>query len=195
MMSTLPNPVSIAADNEKLAALLRESSARLLASFADVAEKDCRTSPAEDAWSVLDCVEHIAAAETLMLNLLQGQRRPRAADAPNREQIFLERMGSRNKKAESPESGRPTGRFPTLADARRQFELSRAAAIRFAEQNTEDLRATEVTHPHPLVGDVSAYEMLIIMAKHAERHALQIEEIKANLGLRTAQLTSQISHG
>jgi hypothetical protein len=32
--------------------------------------------------------------------------------------------------------------------------------------------------PHPIFGDVSAYEMLIIMAKHAERHALQIEEIR-----------------
>jgi DinB superfamily len=178
-MSIAPNPVSVAADNDKLAALLRESRVRFLASFADVAEEDCRFRPSEGAWSVLDCVEHIAAAETLMLTLLQGQRRPRATDAPNREKIFLERMGVRTSKAESPESGRPTGRFPTLADARRQFELSRAAAIRFAEQNTEDLRSTEVTHPHPLVGDVSAYEMLIIMAKHAERHALQIEEIRS----------------
>jgi uncharacterized damage-inducible protein DinB len=194
-MSTLPNPVAIAADNQKLAALLRASRTRFLSSFADVAEQDCRTSAEEGAWSVLDCVEHIAAAERLMLKLLQEQRRPRASDAPNREQIFLERMGARTRKVESPESGRPRGRFPSLAEARDQFELSRAAAIRFAEQNTEDFRATEVTHPHPLVGDVSAYEMLIIIAKHAERHALQIEEIKTTLGLRTAQLNAQISHG
>jgi hypothetical protein len=30
---------------------------------------------------------------------------------------------------------------------------------------------------------VSPFEMLIIMAKHAERHALQIEEIRKNLKL------------
>lgn len=177
-MSALPNPVSIAADNERLAALLRGSRERFLASFADVTEENCRCRPTEECWSVLDCVEHIAAAETLMLGLLKTSRRPRAANAPNREQVFLERMGRRERKVESPESGRPRGRFPSLEAARKQFELSRAGAIRFAEQNTEDLQATEVTHPHPLVGTVSAYEMLIIMAKHAERHALQIEEIK-----------------
>lgn len=194
-MSTLPNPVSIAADNQKLAALLWESRARFLGSFADVDEEDCRTSPAEGAWSILDCVEHIAAAETVMLQRLQNERRPRSKDLLNREQIFLERMGTRARKVDSPESGRPRGRFASLEEARNRFELSRAAAIHFAEQNTEDLRATEVTHPHPLVGDVSAYEMLIIMAKHAERHALQIEEIKTTLGLRTAQITEPISHG
>ena len=177
-MNALPNPASIAAENERLAALLRESRERFLASFADVTEENCRCRPTEECWSVLDCVEHIAAAETLMLGLLKTQRRPRPADAPNREQAFLERMGTRLRKVESPESGRPNGRFATLDAAREKFENSRTGAIHFAEQNTEDLRVTEVTHPHPLVGDVSAYEMLIIMAKHAERHALQIDEIK-----------------
>ena len=177
-MNALPNTLSLAADNQWLAALLRESCERFLASFADVAEDNCRCRPADGCWSILDCVEHIAAAESLMLKLLQGPRSPRPADAPNREQAFLDRMGTRLRKAEAPESGRPTGRFATLEAARKQFEDSRADAIRFAEQNTEDLRATEVTHPHPLMGNVSACEMLIVMAKHAERHALQIEEIK-----------------
>jgi hypothetical protein len=35
-----------------------------------------------------------------------------------------------------------------------------------------------------MFGDVSAYEMVIIIAKHAERHALQIEEIRNALSLR-----------
>jgi hypothetical protein len=65
-----------------------------------------------------------------------------------------------------------------LDAARKKFEDVRGASIRFAEENTEDLRATEVMHPHPLVGVVSSYEMLIIIARHADRHALQIEEIK-----------------
>jgi uncharacterized damage-inducible protein DinB len=177
-MSALPNPVSIAAENARLVALLHESRERFLASFADIAEKDCRRCPAEASWSVMDCVEHIVGAETLMLKRLQSERTPRPAGAPNREQIFLEHMSSRKRKVESPESGRPAGRFPSLDAARKKFEDVRAATIRFAEENTDDLRATEVTHPHPLVGVVSSYEMLIIIAKHAERHALQIEETK-----------------
>jgi hypothetical protein len=178
-MNALPNTMPTSdAEKKKLLALLRQSRERFLSSFSDVAEENCRCRPAEGCWSVLDCVEHIAVAETLMVGLLNAPRRPRPADAPNREQIFLERLGKRDRKLEAPEVGRPTGRFATLADARKQFETARAGAIRFTEESKEDLRATEVTHPHPMAGDVSAYEMVIILAKHAERHALQIEEIK-----------------
>jgi hypothetical protein len=186
-MSALPNPVSISkADKDKLLALLHESRQRFLASFAGISDTQCRCRPAEASWSVLDTVEHVAMAETLMLRLVSDQRRPRPADAPNREEMFLERVGSRSRKVESPERGRPTGRFATLDDARKQFETARAGTIRFAEETKEDLRATEVTHPHPMFGDVSAYEMLIIMAKHAERHSLQIEEIKSSPAFRAA---------
>ncbi|HEX7286573.1 MAG TPA: DinB family protein [Candidatus Angelobacter sp.] len=180
-MSALPNPLSIAAENARLVALLRESRERFLASFAEVTEQDCRRSPAEGCWSVMDCVEHLVAAESLMLKRLQTERNPRPAGAPNREQVFLERMGSRERKVLAPESGQPSGRFPTIDAARKRFEEVRGATIRFAEDNTDDLRATEVMHPHPLVGIVSSYEMLIIIAKHAERHALQIQDIKAAL--------------
>ena len=117
-----------------------------------------------------------------MLGLLQGPRRPRPAGAPNREEMFLRRMTDRSRKAESPQGGRPRGRFANLEEARKQFEISRAGTIGFVQENTEDLRGTEVTHPLPMFGDVSTYEMVIIIAKHAERHALQIEEIRKTIG-------------
>jgi hypothetical protein len=162
-------------------ALLRESRERFVSSFAGVDDEQSRRRPAEGCWSVLDCVEHVAGAETFMLRLLQGSRRPRPSGAPNREEFFLQRMTDRSRKAESPEGGRPRGRFANLEEARKQFETSRAGTIGFVEGNTEDLRGTEVTHPLPMFGDVSVYEMVIIMAKHAERHALQIEEVKSAL--------------
>jgi len=167
-----------AADKQMLVDLLAASREKFLSSFAGVAEGDCRKRPAEGVWSVLDCVEHIAGAESAMLRLVKETRRPRPAGAPNREQIFLDHMGSRRRKVQSPEAGQPKGRFTCLAEAGGSFETARAATIVFVEQNTEDLRATEVTHPVSLVGNVSCYEMMIIMARHAERHALQIEEIR-----------------
>ena len=182
-MSTLPNAIPTeAADREKLLALLRESRERFLSSFAGVRDEQCRRHPAEGCWSVLDCVEHVAGAERYMLLLLQGPRRPRPGGAPNREEFFLHCMTDRTMKAESPQGGRPRGRFANLEEGRKRFEISRAGTIGFVEENTEDLRCTEVTHPLPMFGDVSAYEMVIIIAKHAERHALQIEEIRKVIG-------------
>lgn len=178
-MSALHNAMPTSqGDKEKLLVLLRESRQRFLESFAGVTEEQSRRRPAEGCWSVLDTVEHLTAAERQMVFRLTTARRPRQAGAPNREAIFLERMGSRSRKVETPEGGRPTGRFAGLAEAAEHFKAAREAAMRFVEESTEDLRATEVTHPHPLVGDVSSYEMVIIIAKHAERHALQIDEIK-----------------
>jgi uncharacterized damage-inducible protein DinB len=185
MKSTLPNTVSTSnADKQKLLAMLRDSRQRFLASFAGISAEQSRLHPADGQWSILDTVEHVAIAETAMFGLVSGPRRPRTTGALNREDFF-ERMSDRSRKAEAPERARPTGRFANLDQACGKFEASRAGAIRFVEENSEDLRATEITHPHPLFGDVSAHEMLIVMAKHAERHALQIEEIKNSPAFHT----------
>ena len=186
-MNAIPNPVTNAqADKETLLTLLSASRDRFLASFAGLTEQQAHMRPQEDRWSVIDTVEHLTMAETTMVRLLDEPRRPRAADAPNREEIFLMAGADRSRRLESPEGARPKGRFATLADARAQFSSARARAIQFVQQNSEDLRAFEVTHPHPAAGNVSIYELLILIARHADRHALQIEEIKNSPAVRAA---------
>jgi hypothetical protein len=167
-MSAQPNPAIVALDKEAVLALLHESRERFL--------------------NILDTVEHLITAETIQLKLISTQPVPRPADAPNREQAFLNMVADRSRKMEAPEPARPTGRFATLADAAAQFKKTRGGVIQFAEQNTaQEMRANEVKHPHPAAGNVSLYEMLIIMARHAERHAAQIEEIKSTLGLNAGK--------
>lgn len=182
-MNAIPNPVNSNTDREFLVALLRESREKFLGSFSGISEERSRVHPKPDSWSVVDTVEHLTSAETLMLKLITTQRRPRATDAANREQVFLQVVADRTRKMQSPESGRPRGRFATLAEAAAQFKATRDGVIQFVEQHTEDLRASEVTHPHPSAGNVSTHEMIIIIAKHAERHAKQIEEIRNTLAL------------
>lgn len=177
-MNAIHNPASGNTDREFLVALLRESREKFLSSFAGIPEEQSRVHHSPDSWSVLDTVEHLTSAETLMLKLITSQRRPRSTDAANREQVFLQVVADRSRKMQSPESGRPRGRFATLAEAATQFKATRDGVIQFVEQHPEDLRASEVTHPHPSAGNVSTHEMVIIIAKHAERHAKQIEEIR-----------------
>jgi uncharacterized damage-inducible protein DinB len=178
-MSAWPNSiVTSAADKQMLISLLDDSRTQFLGSFAGVSDAQSRQRPADDCWSILDTVEHICAAETHLFNLLAHSRRPRNANAPNREAIFMRALPDRSRKMQSPEPGIPTGRFTTLGQAAAHFRTVREEVIQFVTATQEDLRATEVTHPHPLAGNVSSFEMVIIIAKHAERHALQIEEIK-----------------
>ena len=178
----MSSPVATSAvDKDKLLALLRETRERFRASCKGVDDEQSRWRPAEGCWSILDCVEHVAGAEAFMLGLVQGQRRPRPCGATDREEFFLRRMADRSVKAKSPQGGCPRGRFANLEEAGKHFETARQATIGFVETNMEDLRATEVTHPLAMFGQVSAYEMLIIIAKHVERHALQIDEIRGSL--------------
>src|ERR1051326_7356244 len=114
-MSAQSNPaVSPAIDKQFLLALLRESREKFLSSFAALSEDQARLRPAPDRWSVLETVEHLTTAETIQLKLLQGQRKPRPADAPNRELPFLQMVGERTNKMQSPEIAMPNGRFPSL---------------------------------------------------------------------------------
>lgn len=189
-MNAIPNPVPNAqADKETLLTLLSSSRDRFLASFAGLTEQQGHMHPQEGRWSVLETIEHLTMAEATMLKLLDQPRRPRPADAPNREEIFLMAGADRSRRLESPEAGRPKGRFKALAEARTQFSSVRARAIQFIEQNREDLRAFEVTHPHPAAGNVSIHELFILIARHADRHALQIEEIKNSPAVRAAGIS------
>ncbi|MCU1332195.1 MAG: hypothetical protein JWM08_1187 [Candidatus Angelobacter sp.] len=190
-MNAMPNPANSNTDKNFLVSLLRESRERFLGSFADVSEEQSRLHPAENCWCVLDTVEHLTSAEGIMLRLITTQRRPRSADAANREQIFLKVIGDRSRKMQSPEGGQPRGRFANLAEAAAQFKTTRDSVIQFVEQHPEDLRASEVTHPHPAAGNVSTYEMVIIIAKHAERHAKQIEEIRNTLAAQKKTAAAQ----
>jgi len=190
-VNAMPNPANSNSDKNFLVSLLRESRKNFLGSFAEVSDEESRLHPAENCWSVLDTVEHLTSAEGIMLRLITTQRRPRSADAANREQIFLKVIGDRSRKMQSPEGGQPCGRFANLADAAVQFMTNRDGVIQFVEQHPEDLRASEVTHPHPAAGNVSTYEMVIIIAKHAERHAKQIEEIRNTLAAQTKTIAAQ----
>jgi uncharacterized damage-inducible protein DinB len=190
-VNAMANPANSNSDKNFLVSLLRESRKNFLGSFAEVSDEESRLHPAENCWSILDTVEHLTSAEGIMLRLITTQRRPRSADAANREQVFLKVVSDRSRKMQSPEGGQPCGRFANLAEAAVQFMTNRDSVIQFVEQHPEDLRASEVSHPHPAAGNVSTYEMVIIIAKHAERHAKQIEEIRNTLASQTKTIAAQ----
>lgn len=181
-MSAQPNPVAaVMIDKQFLLTQLQETRDIFLSSFAGVTEEQSHVKPALDRWSVLETIEHLTTAEGIQLKLISTQCTPRPANAPNREHVFLQMIPQRVHRMESPEGAKPIGRFATLAEATEQFKTTRAGVIQFLEQYTDDLRCSEVKHPHPAAGMVSICEMLVAMAMHAKRHAAQIEEIRKTL--------------
>jgi hypothetical protein len=170
-----PNPDQRAAEKDQLLARLKASRDRYLAVLADVGEGSCRVCPDEGAWSVLECAEHVSGAERGMFQMVLD-RKPTEAEPDRQVDLRILRMADEGTaKAEAPERSRPKGRFSTLEEARQAFLSGREKTIAWVGENEDDLRKFTVAHA---MGTFDAYQLLLIMAMHAERHARQIERIK-----------------
>jgi uncharacterized damage-inducible protein DinB len=171
------NPDRRAVEKKELIDWLRLSRERYLSALEQVSEEHAHISPDEGAWSVLECAEHVSGAERGMLQLVLD-RQPSDSELYREKDAGILRMADEGAgKAEAPEKSRPRGRFTTLEEARNAFLAGRERTIAFVEENTENLRRFTIAHP---MGTFDAYQVLLIMALHAERHARQIERIKSS---------------
>jgi hypothetical protein len=168
--------------NEKrqMLALLEQGRKALLDALEGVDGEIVTHLPGPGQWSILGCVEHMATSEDYLFSQIASAE-PSAEPLLNaeREARMLARGTDRSRRIESPPEGHPTGRFPTLADARDHFLSSRKRTVEFVQTCQQDLRAQATWHP--ILGAANNYEMLISIAVHSLRHVKQIEQIKAGL--------------
>jgi|KBSMisStaDraftv2_1062788.scaffolds.fasta_scaffold17888_2 hypothetical protein len=162
---------------------LKDSRAEFLAAAEGLSEEQANTSPAPGRWSVVECVEHVIAVESLFL---RSVRKPAEETAPpmnkEREAMILSRVAGRATAIQAPEPVRPSGRFTTLSDALAKFEAVRAKSIRFVE--TEGAGLYSLAAKHPFLGMCNGAEAMVLLAAHSRRHAAQIREVGAVLRSR-----------
>ncbi len=153
---------------------LRESRARYLGVIRDI-PAEATAVRRTDSWSILEVAEHVAVAERQMLalwtKLAQAGEGERAKDA-----VIPVVAANRANKQVALERSRPSGRYQALAEAVRDFSASREQTIAYVESHSEELRGKTVEHP--LAGKLDGYQLFLLMAGHAERHAAQIAELK-----------------
>ncbi|HKD11044.1 MAG TPA: DinB family protein [Thermoanaerobaculia bacterium] len=165
---------------ERTAAIreLEESRLRLLAALEGLTEEQWRLRPTRDRWSIAECAEHITAAEVSMPKLVAAATGgERVEPAAERDEYVRRFTRDRSRREEAPERVRPKGRWPSLKETIQAFEERRAANLEFARTTREDLRSR--FYPNPFVGVIDLYQWLLFLAAHTERHAVQIEEIRA----------------
>jgi uncharacterized damage-inducible protein DinB len=163
---------------------LHASRKLFLDAVADLSEAQWRFKPAPDRWSIAECAEHIVLTEDAIFQLVTEKilksppatGLPRATRADDEELILM--LKDRSRKAPAPEFLRPSGRWPTKESLIEYFKQSRDRTIAFVESTQEDLRAHVA--PHPVREHMDAYQWLLLLAAHTERHTAQIEEIKAD---------------
>ena len=155
-----------------------------LQSIAGLSEKQWSFKPAPDRWSVAEVSEHIAVSESMIFGLVQskfmaGPATPeKRAEVKVTDEVILAKVPDRSHKAQAPEFLKPTGRFADRAAVAKAFEDARKNTMQYVKTTQEDLR--DHFGQHPLLGTIDAYQWILLISTHTERHTKQIEEVKAD---------------
>lgn len=169
------------ADREKGVQYLQQTRDGVVAAVKGLSDAQMKFKPAPDRWSVAETLEHIALAEDFIFqnvtdNVMKAPAGAAGRDTAKVDAGVLAMIPDRNHKAQAPPPLVPTGRW-TPADTLDHFLKSRAKTIEFL-QSTPDLR--EHVTDSPLGQPLDAYEWILFIGAHSERHTKQIFEVKAD---------------
>ena len=171
------------AEKKEGLAQLERTRAVLVAATKGLSEAQWSFKPGPDRWSVAEVLEHIVLTEDFLLENTSQKVMQAPAGKPDRDYKSTDKMVSsaiadRTQKAQAPEPVRPTGRWSP------QEALDRFLKIR--ERTVEFLDSTPGLRDHvvdsPLGQPMDAYQWLLFISAHSERHTKQIQEVKADPG-------------
>ncbi|MDX2033203.1 MAG: DinB family protein [Blastocatellia bacterium] len=163
------------------------SHTRFHAATASLSEAQLQFRPEAGRWTIGEIAEHVAIVNDGFLRITHKLlRQAEAAGKPARAVLDLGPIlppsaGEQNSpKFSAPERVHPTGTL-TLADA---FAKMRETLDGFAaiQSRIEATDLSEETFPHPAFGPFNAYQWMILLGEHQDRHRLQIEDVKAAAG-------------
>ncbi len=147
-----------------------------------LSEAQWHFKPAPDRWSVAECLEHIAVVEEFLFQMVNEQVMKAPTEARTAEEVkasdqkVLTLVADRSQRFQAPEPVRPAGRWATPEDTLKHFLESRARSLEYLK-NTPDLRAHVAESP---LGKLDAYQWLLYISSHSERHTKQIKEVMAD---------------
>lgn len=166
-------------DREHLIAHLQMTASWLNDEVAPLSEAQLNYRPAPGKWTVAEVVEHLVIAEPNYWKLFHdGMARPpqvlkeRASDAD-----VLWYGIDRTRHDKTPAKQDPSGQKVNISEALASYAQLHSAMLGYASKTSDDLRA----HAVPEWG-VDAYQCLLEISTHEQRHILQIREIKADAG-------------
>jgi hypothetical protein len=169
------------ADKERALQYLETTKKNVLEATKGLSEVQWNFKPAPDRWSVAQVMEHIAAAEDFLLTLdkekvMMAPAGEAGRDVKKTDDGVLAMGPDRTNKVQAPEPLVPTNRFGSPDGSIKHFVESRATTENFLKSTT-GLRDHVLDSP---MGKLDAYEFVLLIAAHSERHTKQINEVKAD---------------
>ncbi len=172
------------ADRDALVDHLKKTEAAFLKSIDGVSDAQWTWKSAPDRWSVAETAEHITKAEDMLRGMAEGTMKTPAtpeilAKTKGKEAMILKAIPDRSQKFKAPEPLVPKGSFASKAALIDAFKAARAKTLAIAG-GTTDLRAYAAAEGP--MGEMDAYQTILFLSAHSERHTKQIEEVKTTAG-------------
>lgn len=171
-------------DREFAIKYMQETRQKLLSEVSGLSQAQLNYKPNAERWSVADIVEHIIVAEETVFGLVNERilKSPAVSDVKAeprvKDQAILMAITNRKTKFQAPERVQPQGRWKTKAELITNFEKVRGRNISYVQSTSDELRSHFADNP--VVGMIDAYQWLLFVTAHGERHTLQIMELKSN---------------
>jgi hypothetical protein len=171
-------------DRATLAQDLERSRATFLKAIEDVTtEAQWNYKPAPDRWSVGECAAHIIAAEEYFRQNVAGALKspplPAAQQSTAGDAMIVKMIRDRSQRFQAPAGLEPTGKVVPKAQAIKDFEATRAKTLEYVKTTQDPLREHGAGTPPNVT---SAYQLVLMLSGHTERHTAQLLEVKASAG-------------
>ncbi len=157
---------------------------RFIAAISNLTEAQGNFRPAEDQWTIAEIVEHVSIVNDGFLRIThkllkeaEAAPKPPKADL-NLGHTSLNENGEQRGRFQAPERVHPKGGV----NIEESLAKLRATLAGFAEiqPRLEAVDLSEQMFPHPALGPFSAYQWMVLLGEHEDRHRGQIERLKAD---------------
>jgi hypothetical protein len=177
-LSASANPMT-QVEREHLVAHLEMTQAWLTDEVSSLSTAQLNFRPAPDRWTVAEVVQHLVVAEANYWKLLHDalKQPPKKLKESATDADVLWYGIDRTRHDKTSQDQNPKDQEIDAAQALKKFLAMHAQLLAMARSSDEDLRG----HAVPEWG-VDAYQCLLEISAHEQRHILQIREIKASAG-------------
>ncbi len=172
------------ADRDRGLKYLETTKKNIIEATQGLSQGEWNFKPAPDRWSVAEVIEHLAISEDHFLETITGKvmkapPRPKGEDEDVKkiDEFVIANVPDRTSKFKAPEPIAPKNRFGSPEASLKHFLESRERSIAFLKK-TEGLRDHALESPFKNKFD--AYQWVLFMTAHSERHTKQINEVKAD---------------
>jgi hypothetical protein len=161
---------------------LKVSQVELQNQIKGLSEEQLNFKATTEAWSIAECVEHIAIAENNIFGIVQMtlQEEPdpsKRSEVQMTDEQVLGLITSRDQKVKTRKEFEPTNSFRSYVETVSAFNEKRKSNMKYVKSTDDDLRNRYFQFPF---GTIDSYQVILFMSGHTQRHIDQIKEVKAS---------------